>query len=197
MSHIVSTLPSFVRGLPLTREAVEYALAAHEGERRDSDSSPFVVHPLEVASLLFNRDQADEVVAAGVLHDVLEHEGGDGSDIERRFGPEVRRLVEALTDRAEDVPYTGRKARLREQIVAAGPEAALIFAADKVAKVRELRVQAGRAPERYGPGSADPDVRRRVEHYRESLLMLVAVLGAHPLVRQLRFELEMYDWLSP
>ena len=40
---------SFVRGLPLTREAILYARDRHGSQRRDADRAPFLLHPLEVA----------------------------------------------------------------------------------------------------------------------------------------------------
>ncbi len=64
--------PPFISELPLTCEALEYAVAHHEGQRRDSDAAPFILHLLEVAVLLRNRGYDDEVVAAGLLHDLVE-----------------------------------------------------------------------------------------------------------------------------
>ena len=62
----------FVRRSPLTRDALAFADQRHAGQTRDLDDLPFVTHPVEVACLLHEAGYADEVVAAGVLHDVLE-----------------------------------------------------------------------------------------------------------------------------
>jgi (p)ppGpp synthase/HD superfamily hydrolase len=59
-------------GLPLTQAALGFATARHCDQYRDSDRAPFITHPLEVARLLHRDGQADHVVAAGLLHDVLE-----------------------------------------------------------------------------------------------------------------------------
>ena len=69
--------PSFVADLPITRAALEFAAARHAGQRRDADLAPFILHPLEVAQLLRGRDYPDYVVAAGVLHDVIEDTDAD------------------------------------------------------------------------------------------------------------------------
>jgi (p)ppGpp synthase/HD superfamily hydrolase len=64
--------PSFVEDLPITRRALEFAAREHRGQRRAADRAPFILHPLEVAQLLRGRGYPDTVVAAGVLHDVIE-----------------------------------------------------------------------------------------------------------------------------
>ena len=85
--------------------------------------------------------------------------------------------------------YSERKARLRDAIAAADADAAAVFAADKVAKARELRMSLAR---RSRP--VDPD---KLEHYWASLALLERRLGHHPLVRQFRFELETLELLPP
>ena len=88
--------------------------------------------------------------------------------------------------------YATRKAALRRQAEAAGPEAMTVFAADKVSKVRELPVDR--------PGSEAETVsrtrHRRLAHYRHCLEMLERHLADSPLVRQLRAELEARDAVS-
>ena len=52
IAHVSEVNPSFTRGLPLTRAALELALERHAGQLRGDRYTPFVQHPLEVASLL-------------------------------------------------------------------------------------------------------------------------------------------------
>jgi (p)ppGpp synthase/HD superfamily hydrolase len=190
----VPPVPTFLEELPLARRALDYARDRHRGQRRDSDAAPFILHPLEVASLLHNTGHGDVVVAAGVLHDTVEDTDAELSDVAGRFGDEVGRLVAAMTEDPAIEPYEARKAGLRRQIARFGPDATAVYAADKVAKVRELRAQVSHDPsvvndeERYG---------RRLAHYKESLAMLEAETPQHPLVRQLRFELEALTALPP
>lgn len=185
--------PEFVEPLPVTAEAFGYAVERHEGQRRDSDAAPFVLHPLEVAMLLRNRGYDDEVVAAGLLHDLIEDTGATAEELRERFGPRVSGLVAALSDDASIADYGERKAALREQVESAGPEAAAIYAADKVAKARELRAALTRAPAAAG----DEAIQRRLRHYEASLEMLERALPGHPLPRQLRFELWALRTLPP
>jgi HD domain len=178
----------FVRGLPRTLAALEFADERHAGQRREVDGAPFVMHPLEVAGLLHDAGYEDDVVAAGVLHEVIEDTSAERSDLEQLFGAEVARLVAAVTDDPAIDDPAERKAALRLQVAGAGERAAAIFAADKVSKVRELRVIGIRGP-------LGPEARLKLEHYRESLDMLTQLIPDHDLVAQLRAELTQIEAL--
>jgi (p)ppGpp synthase/HD superfamily hydrolase len=191
----VEQAPSFVARRPVVGAAYDFASRAHAGQRRESDAAAFIVHPLEVGSLLDATGSPDHVIVAGMLHDVLEKTDATSAEIQREFGSRVASLVLALTEDPTIEPFEARKAALTAQIAAEGPAAGAISAADKVAKVRELRTRIAQA--RVG-GSADPDDgARKLAHYQASLESLERQIPEHPLVRQLRFELETLDALPP
>ncbi|MEA2419367.1 MAG: guanosine-3,5-bis(diphosphate) 3-pyrophosphohydrolase [Thermoleophilaceae bacterium] len=173
----------FIERSPLTRDALDFAAARHEGQTRELDGVPFVTHPVEVACLLHEAAYSDEVVAAGVLHDVLENTDANVDDLERRFGARVAELVAAVSDDASIEDDADRKAALREQVGRAGECAAAVFAADKVSKARELRIRAGH-------GRFQRKDETRIEHYRASLELLEELMPGHQLVDRLRGELD-------
>jgi (p)ppGpp synthase/HD superfamily hydrolase len=185
--------PTFLNELPLARDALGYARELHQGQRRSSDEAPFILHPLEVAALLHTTGYDEVAVTAGILHDTVEKAGIEVDAITERFGTEVGALVEAMTEDPRIEPYEERKAALRRQIADFGPDATAVYAADKVAKVRELRAQAGRDPKLLG----SEEVRPKLRHYEESLAMLEEANPEHPLVQKLRFELEALRVLPP
>jgi (p)ppGpp synthase/HD superfamily hydrolase len=163
---------------PLTRAAVVYAEQSHAGQRRKCDDAPFILHPLEVAALLQDAGAHDELVAAGVLHDVIEKTTASEADLRQRFGARVTTLVRAVSENPKLAGYAERKTALREQVADAGEEALMLFAADKLAKVRELRRGNAKAPA------------RRLLHYRRSAELLEALLPRYSLTRKLAAELE-------
>jgi (p)ppGpp synthase/HD superfamily hydrolase len=173
----------FVQLSPLTRDALAFADQRHAGQTRDLDDLPFVTHPVEVACLLHEAGYQDEVVAAGVLHDVLEDTDAERSDLESRFGPRVAELVEAVTDDPTIEDDAERRAALRRQVADAGECAAVVFAADKVSKAREMRVRVSRGRFERADGG-------KFEHYEASLEMLSDLIPGHVLVSQLRMEVE-------
>ena len=188
---LVMARSDFVERSPLTREALSFADERHAGQTREIDGDiPFVTHPIEVASLLHKAGYADEVVAAGVLHDVLEDTDAEPGDLEERFGPEVAQLVTAVSDDPSINDDTRRKAALRQQVSEAGERAAVIFAADKVSKARELRIRVARG------GRFQRADWGKIEHYEASLEMLRRQLPGHPLVGRLATQLEALHALT-
>jgi (p)ppGpp synthase/HD superfamily hydrolase len=182
-AQLPQTRVEFTDRSPLTRAALAFAEGRHSGQTRDIDGVPFVTHPVEVACLLAEVGYSDEVVAAGVLHDVLEDTDAERADLEANFGPAVAWLVSAVSDDASIEDQAERKAALRDQVADAGERAAAIFAADKVSKARELRVRASRGGHEHGD-------RAKVDHYEQSLAMLAELIPGHRLVDQLRLELQ-------
>jgi (p)ppGpp synthase/HD superfamily hydrolase len=174
--------------LPKTEAAIRYAEKVHAGQVRRADGAPFILHPLEVAGLLYGAHARDEVVAAGVLHDVLEKTDADASELRRHFGHSVTTLVLAVSEDSEIRGYARRKAALRDQVSLAGREAMMVFAADKISKVRELALE---APATSAARPRSPKSRqRRLAHYRSCLSMLQDRMPKSPLVKRLAAELD-------
>ncbi len=180
--------PTFIESSPQTVSAFALARERHRGQRRKADGADFLVHPLEVAALLHAVGAPQEVVAAGVLHDVLEKSETEPWEIEARCGARVRELVEAVSEDPSIAQRGERKAELRRRAVRAGAEAAMVFAADKVSKVREWRL-------RMACGEEPPA--QTVFHYRESLDAVAGSIPRHPLTGLLRFELEALASFPP
>jgi (p)ppGpp synthase/HD superfamily hydrolase len=182
-THELMARTDFVERSPLTRDALVFAADRHAGQTRDSGGIPFVTHPVEVACLLHEAGYSDEVVAAGVLHDVLEDTDVEHAELQNRFGDRVAGLVAAVSDDPSIEDEAERKAALRRQVAAAGEEAGVIFAADKVSKVRELRRRLS------DDHVSDADL-GKLDHYRASLEMLDGLMPGLDLLERLRAELE-------
>jgi (p)ppGpp synthase/HD superfamily hydrolase len=186
-----------VARLPKTSAALEYAERQHEGQQRTVDGGPFIEHPIEVASLLYYAGAADHVIAAGVLHDTIEKTSTEEADLRKRFGAPIATLVRAVSEDETISGYRRRKAALRRQVAAAGPDALMVFAADKVSKVRELTREASRGDAPRPIATAATPRRRRLEHYRQCLALLERLLADSPLVALLRTELERLSAVPP
>jgi len=189
------------RGSSLARSALRFAVHCHAGQRRKSDGAAFIEHPLEVARLLRDAGCPDVLVAAGLLHDVMAQTHVSSDELAARFGTVVADLVQAVTDDSCVHSYRQRKQVLCEQVRDAGDDAALLFAADKISELRELPAQMGRDWARFDTrcGSRARDRlehyhQMRLEHYRESLDMLLRVAPRHPLVNRLESDLD--EWPS-
>ena len=190
-------LASFLAGLPVAGRAATWAEAAHAGQRRQVDGAPFMVHPFEVAMLLHAAGYGDEVLAVGLLHDVLEKGDASIDDVRAEFGAQIAADVAALTEDDGIADYGERKAALRRSAEESREDVLAVFAADKIAKARELRLAA--AADRL----LASDVAAKREHYVASLALLDRRLPRHPFTDALRFELAAHllvpslAWLRP
>ena len=124
-----------------------------------------MAHPLEVAALVEAAGFSDEIVAAALLHDVVEDTDVEVGQIAAEFGSRIAALVETLTEDESIKGYSARKADLRRRACAAGPEAAFISVADKLSSVRRIR-----------RAQKDPK-QRKLAHYEATLAL---VRGEHP-----------------
>jgi (p)ppGpp synthase/HD superfamily hydrolase len=182
-------MPTFANEFPETQAAIVFAQRMHAGQHR-ADGTPFVLHPLEVASLLCHAGAPDHVVAAGMMHDLIEQTDVTAAELRERFGPRITDLVCAVSDDERIAGYASRKAALRQKVAGAGEEALTVFAADKLSKLRELgRETAAYARADTPRGRVREPRARRLKHYRRSLALLEERLPGSPLVRQLRDEL--------
>jgi GTP diphosphokinase / guanosine-3',5'-bis(diphosphate) 3'-diphosphatase len=76
--------------------AFEFAYQLHNGQYRKS-GEPYIYHPVAVAGTLRDLGGSPAMIAAGFLHDVVEDTDVTIEEIDERFGPEVRQLVEGVT----------------------------------------------------------------------------------------------------
>ena len=182
---VAQRIPTSTQELPKTAAALEYSAQLHAGQLRKADRAPFIDHPHEVAALLYGAGAPDDLIAAGALHDALEQTPITAFDLRRRFGSKIAALVVTVSEDTGITGYAQRKAALREQVAAADDEALMLFAADKISKVRELRHA---PPPRLALGERRKRRRQRA-HYRRSLTLLRARLPDSPLVEQLGGEL--------
>ena len=128
--------------MTLVEHARIFATAAHAdvGQTRKYTGEPYVVHPIEVASIVKNAGGTEAMVAAALLHDVLEDTGVTFDLLVDQFGSEVAELVLWLTDvsRPEDGNRSTRKALDRQHSAAAPADAQTVKVADLISNTRSI-----------------------------------------------------------
>ncbi len=121
------------------RDAYALLLSKHSGQRQKVNERPYIEHPVQVATDVAEAGFEDEMIVAALLHDIVEDSDVTVAQLRECFGDRVADLVDVMTDTAEVTDYERRKDIHRRRVVAAGPDAAAIFAADKLENVRALR----------------------------------------------------------
>jgi (p)ppGpp synthase/HD superfamily hydrolase len=121
----------------LAVSALRFARRVHLGQYRKQTGEQFVEHPIAVAQLLSDAGYDGALIAAAYLHDVVEKTEVHLDEIRERFGPGVASLVDCLSEDPEIDGYAERKRALRHGILAAGGDPVVIYAADRVANLRD------------------------------------------------------------
>jgi len=165
--------PEFIAESDFLRSAFELARSAHHGPAREGDTE--IDHPVAVAQLLDEAGFDEHVVAAALLHDVVEDTSLDLDAIADPFGPDIARLVAEMTEDAGIESYPERKAEHRSR-VSRDRRAAAIYAADKLATTRGLQ----------GPEEVPP---QKLQHYLQTLATLCETHPDLPFLAELREEL--------
>jgi guanosine-3',5'-bis(diphosphate) 3'-pyrophosphohydrolase len=124
----------------LILRAADFAARKHrQQKRKDEESSPYINHPLAVATLLAEVGGVTdaEVLAAAILHDTLEDTETTPEELEAAFGPRVRALVAEVTD-DKKLTKAERKRLQIDHADGLSCDAVLIKLGDKIANVIDV-----------------------------------------------------------
>ena len=130
--------------LTLLDHAIIFATKAHSGTTRKGTNVPYIVHPIEAAAIVSSMTDDEEVIAAAVLHDVIEDTEATREDLLARFG---RRITDLVMDESEDKRRNFPaeltwKTRKQETITfletRADRDAKMLALADKLANLRAV-----------------------------------------------------------
>lgn len=131
----------------MLNEAIRFAVEAHAGQLRKGSDLPYVVHAMEVLSILAAISGDIELLMAGVLHDCIEDgllpDGKGGKrpvtreDIEAKFGERTADLVAAHSEE-KDMPWEDRKTRALQELEEADDDLQNLVLADKLSNMRAI-----------------------------------------------------------
>jgi len=123
----------------LILRATQFAALKHRDQRRkDHAASPYIIHPVTVASELTQAGVTDpEVIAAALLHDTLEDTETVPAELTEVFGERVCSMVQELTD-DKDLPKQDRKRLQVEHAPHLSSGSALVKICDKIANVTDV-----------------------------------------------------------
>lgn len=124
----------------LFKKAHDFAIAAHGEQKRKYTGLPYVTHCFDVANLLMDYPVPDEVVAAALLHDVLEDTDVTYEQLKDKFGDTIAELVGEVTDISlpSDGKRSVRKAMDRDHLAKSSPDGATLKLADLIVNARDI-----------------------------------------------------------
>jgi guanosine-3',5'-bis(diphosphate) 3'-pyrophosphohydrolase len=121
-------------------QALHFSADKHRFQKRkDRGASPYINHPIEVATVLATVGGVSDLITlmASVLHDTIEDTDTTPEELEQRFGRDVRLVVEELSD-DKSLPKARRKQLQIEHALGSSHRAKLVKLGDKICNVRDV-----------------------------------------------------------
>ena len=128
----------------LVSEAIVFSTNAHDGMRRRKGRAPYILHPMEVGAIVGTMTDKQEVIAAAVLHDVVEDAGVTIEEIGEKFGERVKALVASETENKREhlPPEQTWRIRKEESLEALKNsddiEVSMLWIGDKLSNIRAI-----------------------------------------------------------
>ena len=127
----------------LLDKAILYAVRAHAGTERRGKGFPYIVHPMEAVEIVATMTSDQELLAAAVLHDVVEDTSVTVEDLRAAFGDRIARLVEEESDkcvegRSEEASWRERKQGAINRLARASRDAKMVALGDKLSNMRAI-----------------------------------------------------------
>lgn len=123
-------------------KALDFAILKHTGQTREN-GRPYIIHPIAVATILFDYGLDTSTISASLLHDVLEDTDVKKEDLETMFGKEIAELVNGVS-RVKSLRYLSsaneNNESLRKMFLAMAKDIRVIFIklADRLHNMRTL-----------------------------------------------------------
>lgn len=116
-------------------EAAAFAGKAHEGIFRKGTQIPYITHPMETAVIVSAFTDDEEMIAAALLHDVVEDADVTRETLERLFGARVADLVMGETE-DKSQSWLERKSGTVRRLRTATRETKILALGDKLSNMR-------------------------------------------------------------
>lgn len=127
----------------LVDRAIIFATKAHQGTERRGKGFPYIIHPLEAMAIVATITNEPELLAAAVLHDVIEDTNVTQEELEHEFGTHVAWLVAKETDirltpSGKPLTWMERKQRDMDNLRDASREVKIVALGDKLSNMRAI-----------------------------------------------------------
>lgn len=122
----------------MLNKAICFAAQAHNGQFRKGTHIPYILHPMEAASIVGGMTEDIEVISAALLHDTVEDCAGITLELIRKeFGERIAFFVQQESE-DKTKSWKERKRSTIELLQNAPEEVKIIALGDKLSNLRSL-----------------------------------------------------------
>lgn len=127
----------------LLDRAIIFAVKAHHNTERRGKGFPYIVHPMEAVEIVATITSDKELLAAAVLHDVIEDTDVTIEELRAEFGNRIAELVHSESDQfidgiSEADSWHDRKQAAIDRLAAASYDAKIVAMGDKLSNMRAI-----------------------------------------------------------
>ena len=176
---------------PRLHKAIYQAAVLHSGQTRKADATPYIIHPYAVAWILANYTDNEDIIIAGLLHDVLEDvKCYRVEDMQRDFGEQVTRIVKEVSEdkdpnveQDDKATWQMRKEKYLANLANDSYEALMVCCADKIHNLTSMlevyKIQGEKMWQKF-----NAPIDKQLWFYQEILKILQTKLD-NPIVQEL------------
>lgn len=151
-------------------KAAEFAIEAHQGTERRGKGYPYIIHPMEAASIVATVTNDQEMLAAAILHDTVEDTDVTIEQIRELFGNRVAELVQHETaPMDENLTWRERKMSQIKQLSDAPFDSKVVALGDKLSNMRGIALDYRQVGDKVWSLFHAPNGKTDVEWYYRSL----------------------------
>lgn len=157
-------------------KAAQFAIEAHRGAERRGKGFPYIIHPMEAASIVATVTNDPEMLAAAVLHDTVEDTDVTIEQIEELFGPRVAHLVNIETAKKGSSWRARREVQI-ERFRQADRDSQIVALGDKLSNLRAIALDYHSMGDALWRRFNAPEGKKDIEWYYRSLAAALSNLA--------------------
>jgi len=173
------------------QKAINFSIKVHEldsQQKRKGTSVPYITHPLTIGIILSRVTDDEDIVVAGILHDVIEDCEPYGSvtydQVGELFGEKVAKMVNDVTEQDKSLPWEKRKQLALDHISEMENNSILVKSADVLHNLADLVLDLeNKGVAVFEKFNANQE--KTLERYQKLLKELKAVWPDNPLLPDL------------
>ena len=122
----------------MIEKAIKFAVKAHEGQKRKGTDIPYIMHPMEAATIAASIKYDPDLICAALLHDTIEDAGVSTDTLSSMFGDRVADLVHFQSEDKTRSWQERKQDTIDKLNNSTDEDAKIVCLSDKLANLRSI-----------------------------------------------------------